>query len=166
MCSTIPNSASSIGKWCWRGDYAGNPLQGYPPSSDSSAGECFEVIQIATSVATAQTWTLQDSATITVASGTLAGTLRFDLYENSTTCATTPTTTTKTISGPSGTSDTSSVLTVTLPGQQQDVLVEGHFHEHQPSPREFRESMQHRELDSLVHERDLAPEVGEEHQDG
>jgi hypothetical protein len=70
----------AVGTWCWRGEYSGDDQ--YPPSSDASDGECFDVTDIA-STTTAQSWLPQDTATITSAGGsTIAGTVDFSLYES------------------------------------------------------------------------------------
>jgi hypothetical protein len=75
------------GTWCWRGEYSGD--SNYPASSDSSSGECFDVVKLQPRISTAQTYTVKDSATISVDSGggNLLGTVRFRLFVNSTTCA-------------------------------------------------------------------------------
>jgi prealbumin domain-containing protein len=39
---------TTTGKWCWRGDYSGDT--NYPAASDSSAGECFTVVDAKISV--------------------------------------------------------------------------------------------------------------------
>jgi hypothetical protein len=77
---------TSIGTWCWRGEYSGDTT--YPASSDSSVGECFSVTQLPASIATAQTWSVFDTATIEVGpAGTmLSGSVTFELFSNAT-CA-------------------------------------------------------------------------------
>jgi hypothetical protein len=77
---------TSVGTWCWRGEYSGDTT--YPASSDSSAGECFSVTQLPASIATAQTWSVFDTATIEVgpAGTTLSGNVTFELFSNAT-CA-------------------------------------------------------------------------------
>jgi hypothetical protein len=120
QATSDPFQPTSTGIWCWRGDYAGNPIQGYPASSDSSTGECFTVVTLQPTISTAQTWTVKDSATVTVDSGggNLAGSLVFELYQNSTTCSGTPIlTTTKAISGALSSTQDSDTLTITLPAQ-------------------------------------------------
>jgi hypothetical protein len=108
-----PNVA---GTWCWRGDYSGDG--NFPASSDSSAGECFAVIQLQPSMSSAQTWTLADSGTVTVGSGAgdLAGSLRFQLWNNGTCTGTALIDNTRTIAGPSPQSASSDTLTITIPG--------------------------------------------------
>ena len=77
---------TSVGTWCWRGEYSGDTT--YPASSDSSLGECFSVTQLPASIATAQTWSVFDTATIEVgpAGTTLSGSVTFELFSNAT-CA-------------------------------------------------------------------------------
>src|SRR5688572_5393588 len=77
---------TSVGTWCWRGEYSGDTT--YPASSDSSVGECFSVTQLPASIATAQTWSVFDTATIEVgpAGTTLSGNVTFELFSNAT-CA-------------------------------------------------------------------------------
>jgi hypothetical protein len=77
---------TSVGTWCWRGEYSGDTT--YPASSDSSVGECFSVTQLPASIATAQTWSVFDTATIEVgpAGTTLSGSVTFELFSNAT-CA-------------------------------------------------------------------------------
>jgi len=71
---------TSVGTWCWRGEYSGDTT--YPASSDSSVGECFTVTQLPASIATAQQWSVYDTATIEVgAAGTvLDGQVKFELF--------------------------------------------------------------------------------------
>jgi hypothetical protein len=71
---------TSTGTWCWRGEYSGDGT--YPASSDSSVGECFTVRQLPASIATAQRWSVYDTATIEVgAAGTvLDGQVKFELF--------------------------------------------------------------------------------------
>jgi hypothetical protein len=111
-----PFTPDEAGKWCWRADYSGD--DDYPASSDFSAGECFTVVQLQPTMTTAQTWAVFDTATVSVGAGAgnLAGSLKFELWTNSTTCEGTATlTTTKSISGASPQSDSSSTLTITVP---------------------------------------------------
>jgi hypothetical protein len=109
---------NAIGKWCWRGEYSGD--DNYPASSDASTGECFDVIQLQPAIATAQTFTVFDKATITVAAGAgdLQGNVQFLLYPNDTTCAGTPVYDSGAlpVSGPSPQEVTSGTTTITLPG--------------------------------------------------
>jgi hypothetical protein len=69
----------AAGTYCFRGEFSGDATKGVPPSSDSSASECFTVRQ-PTTVSTAQRWIPQDTATVTPA-GT-PGTVTFTLYDN------------------------------------------------------------------------------------
>jgi hypothetical protein len=71
---------TSVGTWCWRGEYSGDTT--YPASSDSSSGECFTVTQLPASISTAQRWSVYDTATIEVgAAGTvLDGQVKFELF--------------------------------------------------------------------------------------
>jgi hypothetical protein len=75
------------GRYCFVGSWAGdnNYTDG---ASDSSAGECFVVRVLQPSLTTAQRFLPNDSATVTVTSGAgdLAGTLRFELFVNNSTC--------------------------------------------------------------------------------
>ncbi len=72
----------AVGTWCWRGEYSGDDF--YDPDEDATAGECFLVTDTS-SVATAQDWRPNDSATVTSAGGsTLNGTVAFTLYDNGT----------------------------------------------------------------------------------
>jgi hypothetical protein len=87
--SAINTSGSPLapGRYCFVGSWAGdnNYTDG---ASDSSVGECFVVRILQPNLTTAQRFVPNDSATVTVASGAgdLAGTLRFQLFVNSTTC--------------------------------------------------------------------------------
>ena len=57
-----------------------------PGEFTNQGSECFTVLKLQPSMSTAQTWTLKDSATITVGTGAgnLNGTLRFKLFEGTT----------------------------------------------------------------------------------
>jgi hypothetical protein len=68
------------GRWCWRGDYT--PAEGspYDADSDSSTGECLQVVTIPTTISTDQKWTPNDSATVSTQTGTLSGSVTFTLY--------------------------------------------------------------------------------------
>jgi hypothetical protein len=76
---------TSVGTWCFRGEYvpaAGSP---YDPSTDHATTECFTVTNI--TISTAQTYTVKDSATITpqgpgASLGGTGSTVRFRLYAN------------------------------------------------------------------------------------
>jgi hypothetical protein len=87
--SAINTSGNPLapGRYCFVGSWAGdnNYTDG---ASDSSVGECFVVRILQPNLTTAQRFVPNDSATVTVASGAgdLAGTLRFQLFVNSTTC--------------------------------------------------------------------------------
>jgi hypothetical protein len=106
------------GTWCWRGEYSGDA--NYPAATDASTGECFQVIQLQPTIATAQTFSVFDTAVITVDSpraGDLNGTVVFQLFVNDTTCAGTPVLTTSApISGPSGQQALSGTYMITLQG--------------------------------------------------
>lgn len=109
---------NAIGTWCWRGEYSGD--DNYPASEDASTGECFQVVQLQPTIATAQRYTVFDTAVITVPAGAgdLAGTIRFQLYLNDPTCAGTaiydsgP----NAVSGPSPQQATSGTFTLMVPG--------------------------------------------------
>ncbi len=45
-------TVTSVGKYCWRGDYSGDPGASVPPSSDSSATECFTVTPVQPTLST------------------------------------------------------------------------------------------------------------------
>ena len=107
------------GTWCWRGVYSGD--DNYPPATDASTGECFEVIQLQPGISTAQTFSVFDTATITVdpGAGDLQGTVEFQLFINDTTCAGTPVLTTSVpVSGPSGQQASSGTHVMTVQGSQ------------------------------------------------
>ena len=107
------------GRWCWRGAYSGDA--NYPAATDASTGECFDVIQLQPTIATAQTFTVFDSATITVdpRAGDLEGTVTFQLFINDTTCAGSPVLTTSVpVSGPSGQQALSGTHVMTMQGTQ------------------------------------------------
>jgi hypothetical protein len=71
---------TSVGTWCWRGEYSGDSL--YPPASDSSSGECFTVTDYAIT-STAQKWLPNDTATVVSQGGSvIAGTVTFELFES------------------------------------------------------------------------------------
>ena len=72
----------AVGTWCWRGVYSGDDV--YASATDSSAGECFTVIDTS-SIVTDQAWVPNDSATVTTAGdSSLTGTLTMTLYDNGT----------------------------------------------------------------------------------
>jgi hypothetical protein len=108
-----PNAA---GTWCWRGVYSGDT--NYPAASDASAGECFSVVQLQPSLTSAQTWTVTDSATVTVGTGAgdLAGSLTLQMWNNGT-CEGTPlVNSTVPIAGASPQAGASSTYTINIPG--------------------------------------------------
>jgi hypothetical protein len=112
---------NATGTWCWRGEYSGDP--NYPPSTDASAGECFQVIQLQPTIATAQTFSVFDTAMVTVdstAAGDLNGTVLFQLFVNDPTCAGLPVLTTSIpVSGSSSVQATSGTHVMTLQGTHQ-----------------------------------------------
>jgi hypothetical protein len=72
---------TSPGRYCFRAVYGGDT--NYTGSSDSASNECFVVVD-KTSVATAQKWTPNDSATVTAAGGSnLNGSVDFSLHLSS-----------------------------------------------------------------------------------
>jgi hypothetical protein len=77
-----PFTPDAVGTWCWRGEYSGDNI--YAAATDSSDGECFDVIDTS-SVLTDQSWVPNDTATITSGGGSnLTGTLTMTLYNNGT----------------------------------------------------------------------------------
>ena len=75
---------SEVGRYCFRAEYSGDVVAGIPASSDSSATECFNVVSVASSLSTAQSWVPRDEATISApGGGALAGTVSFALYASS-----------------------------------------------------------------------------------
>jgi hypothetical protein len=83
--SATTTAPTTPGKYCFR---AVADLTNYddPAAYTDTTNECFTVTQLPTSISTAQSWTPQDSATISPA---VAGTVVFKLYENAT-CSGTP----------------------------------------------------------------------------
>jgi hypothetical protein len=80
----------SAGTYCFFARWTGDT--NYPDgASHDGSNECFTVISIQPTIATTQSWVPNDSATVTVASGAgaLAGTIQFQLFKDSTTCANT-----------------------------------------------------------------------------
>ena len=70
---------TSVGTWCWRGEYSGDDL--YDPAEDSSTGECFTVTDFAITT-TAQKWLPNDTATVVSQGGSaIVGSVVFQLYE-------------------------------------------------------------------------------------
>ena len=112
---------NATGTWCWRGEYSGD--DNYPPSTDSSAGECFQVIQLQPTIATAQTFSVFDTAMVTVDSplaGDLNGTVVFQLFVNDPTCAGTAVlTTTVPVTGASSVQAASGTHVMTAAGTHQ-----------------------------------------------
>ena len=78
-------TVTALGKYCWRGEFIAE-TPGVPDATDASEGECFNVIQLQPTIATVQTFTIKDTATIAVdaGAGNLTGSVRFRLYNNST----------------------------------------------------------------------------------
>ncbi len=106
-----------VGTWCFRGEYVPAMGSPYPPATDFDSSECFTVTTLQPSIATVQTWTVKDKATLTVASGggNLEGTLRFRLFTTSD-CTGTPVTGSDqsfTINDPSGVFKETTPVTVT-----------------------------------------------------
>jgi hypothetical protein len=107
---------NAVGTWCWRGDYSGGG--NFPPASDASTGECFTVVQLQPSMTSVQTWSVYDTGTVTVAAGAgdLAGSLKFQLWNN-TTCSGNPVLeNTRAISGASPQSAATDSYTVAING--------------------------------------------------
>lgn len=79
---TSPLTANpATGTWCFRGEYVPATGSQYKGAVDDTTTECFTVVNVI--MATAQTVTLKDTATITPQGGaTVGGTVRFRLYEN------------------------------------------------------------------------------------
>jgi hypothetical protein len=113
-----------VGTWSLRGENSGDSK--YPPSADFGTNECFTVIQLRPTLDTAQTWTLKDDGTVTVAGGggNLDGKLTINLYVNAINCTgVTPITVQKdlfaTDTGTGTTltdTDGTSPITITVPG--------------------------------------------------
>ncbi|MFY9587150.1 MAG: hypothetical protein WAT66_06820 [Actinomycetota bacterium] len=76
---------NKVGTWCFRGEYVPAVGSQYDPAVDFDTSECFTVTALQPGISTAQTWTVTDTATLTVASGggNLSGTLRFRLFTTS-----------------------------------------------------------------------------------
>jgi hypothetical protein len=105
---------ASVGQYCWRADYSGDSAQGVPPSSDSTATECFTVTPVTPTLKTQASGPVQlgspisDTATLsgtanqpgspvinpTTPGGPAAGTVTVTAYgpNNCTTVALGPTT--------------------------------------------------------------------------
>jgi hypothetical protein len=84
---TPPSDASSIGTWCWRGEYA--PAEGsqYKAATDHSTTECFTVTSVPTTPTTRQFVLPQDKAKIAATGGgNLSGTVYFRLYDSLVNC--------------------------------------------------------------------------------
>ena len=81
-------SPTLAGTYRWIATYTGDPPNTTGPVSTlcNDANESSVVIQLQPTIATAQTFTVKDSATITVGAGAgnLAGNVRFRLYNNAT----------------------------------------------------------------------------------
>jgi hypothetical protein len=77
-------TVTALGKYCWRG-FFDSATDGVPDATDASETECFTVVQLQPAISTVQTFTVKDSATITVTGGgNLVGSVRFRLYNNPT----------------------------------------------------------------------------------
>ena len=73
---------TNVGKYCWRAEYSGDGFY-LPSAHTNSTTECFTV-QDTTSIASAQDWRPNDTATVTATGGTpLNGSLSITLYETS-----------------------------------------------------------------------------------
>ena len=71
---------TQIGRYCWRGEFDSGTT-GVPDASDSSAGECFTVVAVQTTISTHQFVFPQDKATIGLPGvGNLAGNVTFELF--------------------------------------------------------------------------------------
>ena len=86
--ATSPNvntgTGLAPGRYCFRAEWGGDLNYTTSLSHTNGTTECFEVKDTST-ITTAQKWLPQDTATVTTAGGTpVAGTVRFDLYENGT----------------------------------------------------------------------------------
>lgn len=81
IVSTVSVTVNTVGTWCFRGEFDSGTTN-VPDASDFSSGECFTVIKLQPSMSTAQTWTVKDSAEITVSGGgNLTGNLVFQLWD-------------------------------------------------------------------------------------
>jgi hypothetical protein len=77
-------TVTQVGRYCFRAVFSGDSTQGIGTSSDSSAGECFTVNAVASTISTSQSWVPNDSATVSApAGGDLAGSVTFTLYPTS-----------------------------------------------------------------------------------
>jgi len=85
----ILSAAATItqpGRYCWRGEFDSG-TEGVPDASDSSAGECFTVVAVQTTISTRQFVYPQDKATIVLpGGGTLDGNVTFELYNTLANC--------------------------------------------------------------------------------
>lgn len=88
--ATVSSASTTVtepGRYCFRAVFTGDSANGIPGSSDSSAGECFTVKAVQSTLTSAQSWVPNDSVTISApAGGLLQGTASFELYANGT-CA-------------------------------------------------------------------------------
>jgi hypothetical protein len=85
-----PFTPTVAGRYCFAASWPGDTTYTGGPFVDGSTRECFDVIALQPTISTAQSFYPNDSATITVASsnaGALTGSVRFRLYQDSTTCA-------------------------------------------------------------------------------
>jgi hypothetical protein len=109
---------TTVGTWCWRGEYVPAAGSQYKASSDFATTECVNVVDVA--ISTTQTYTAKDSATITPSGpgASVGGTVRFRLYPN-TDCSGTTTLVdeTKTVaSSTSAVTVETAPVTITAPG--------------------------------------------------
>jgi hypothetical protein len=85
----ILSAAATItqtGRYCWRG-FFDSGTTGVPDATDSSAGECFTVVALQTTISTHQFVFPQDKATVVLpGGGTLAGSITFELYDTLANC--------------------------------------------------------------------------------
>lgn len=85
----ILSAAATItqtGRYCWRGEFDSG-TSGVPDASDSSAGECFTVVAVQTTISTHQFVFPQDKTTVVLpGGGNLDGTVTFELYDTLANC--------------------------------------------------------------------------------
>lgn len=80
---------TAAGDYCFAASWPGDSTYNDGPYVDGSSVECFTVLALQPTIGTAQSFYPNDSATVTVAAGAgdLTGSVRFRLYQDSTTCA-------------------------------------------------------------------------------